>query len=226
MSYKHLMAATVAVALATSGLLWAQPGLSPAAPEPTPPPSSPTEADSVAADPGELAPQDMVMAADRLIGEIGDARGAVVEVQSAAREDKDVLRSNCVDDKLAQLDQLLEIATAARADLAAMVAAGDREGRLHHYGLITVSQERAVLVQAEADACIGEEMRFEGDTDIDVTDPGLDDPTKYAPFKLADSPLLDDAVLDPTQAPWDDGYRGDQPVDIPIERPGYATPYR
>ena len=221
MSLKHVSAGLLALALTGGGLLWAQPGNSPATDDDDAAGSVADKGGAVqgSTDASELSQQEMTLEADRLIADIDTARSGVIEVQGAAREDKDMVRLNCVDDKLAQADELREIATVARSELAATVAAGDREGRLHQYSLITISHERAGAVREEANACIGEEMSFEGDNDIDVNDPGLDDPTKYAPFKLADSSLLDDAIDNPTEVPWDNG-------NVPIERPVYATPFR
>ncbi len=216
MSPKHISAALLALVFTGGGLLWAQPGGTPATADDA---AEEAPESTGSDDPAAMSPQDMTLGADRLIAGIDTARSGVLEVQAAAREEKDMVRLNCVDDKLAQVDKLREIATVARADLAAAVAAGDREGRLHQYNLVVISQERAGAVREESNACIGEEMSFDGDTDIDTNDPGLDDPTRYAPFKLADNPLLEDAVDNPAEAPWDNG-------NVPIERPGYATPFR
>lgn len=218
MSPKHVLAVAAAALVAGSGLLWAQPGQAPGGAQPGQPgaASAPdARADEQAAQ--AISPQEMIADAERLVGEIQGVRGEVVEIQSEARADEDMLRLNCIDDKLAQIDQLLVIVDAARADLATAMSAGDFEGRVHHYGLVTLSRGKATAVREEADACVGEEMRFPGDSDIDVDDPGIDDPTKYAPFNLADAPLLDEAVEDPAEPIWEE--------DVEIERPSYATPF-
>jgi hypothetical protein len=231
---KHVLAAAAAAVMAGSGLLWAQPGR---APEPAPqgqpaPAKAPAKAPDAAADVpdpdqpaempalkpvAELSPQEMVVDAERLIAEIRAVRAEVVTLQTDAREAKDVVRLNCIEDKLAQIDQLLLIADAARTELAAAVAAGDFEGRSHQHSLVVLSREKAQAVRQEADGCIGEEMRFPGNADIDVDDPGLDDPTKHPPFELADEPMLDEIVDDPAEPIWEE--------EIVIERPSYATPF-
>jgi hypothetical protein len=215
---KHVLAVAAAAMMAGSGLLWAQPGR---APEPAQPgaeggqPTQPTQTDEKAAQ--ALSPQEMIADGERLVGEIQGVRGEIVSIQSKAREDEDMVRLNCLDDKLAQIDQIVLIVDAARADLATAVSAGDFEGRVHHYSLVTLARAKATAVREEADACVGEEMRFPGDSDIDVDDPGIDDPTRYAPFDLADQPLLDEAVEDPAEPIWEE--------DVVIERPSYATPF-
>lgn len=196
--------------MAGTGLLWAQPGGAPAQQQP------PAQA---APEPParELSPQEMIADAERLAREIEAVRTEVVALQSEAREEKDMVRLDCIDDKLAQIDQLVRIVDAGRADLGAAVAAGDLEGRLHHHGLVIQARAKATAVRQDADGCIGEEMRFPGDADIDVTDPGLDDPTRHAPFDLADGPMLDKVVDEPAEPIWEE--------DFVIERPGYATPF-
>jgi hypothetical protein len=207
---RHVLAAAAAALMAGSGLLWAQPGRAPAEPAQ----SEPAEPAPAA---GELSPQEMIADAQRLANEIQLVRGEVVTLQTEAREEKDMIRLDCIDDKLAQFDQLLLIVEAARADLGAAVASGDLEGRLHHHGLVAQAREKATAVRQEADGCIGEEMRFPGNADVDVTDPGLDDPTRHAPFDLADKPMLDKVIDDPAEPIWEE--------DVVIERPGYATPF-
>lgn len=210
---RHVLAAAAAALMAGSGLLWAQPGRAPAEPAQ----SEPAEAAEPAQQAPELSPQEMIADAQRLANEIQLVRGEVVTLQTEAREEKDMIRLDCIDDKLAQFDQLLLIVEAARADLGAAVASGDLEGRLHHHGLVAQAREKATAVRQEADGCIGEEMRFPGNADVDVTDPGLDDPTRHAPFDLADKPMLDKVIDDPAEPIWEE--------DVVIERPGYATPF-
>jgi hypothetical protein len=208
MKSRHVLAAAAAALVAGSGLLWAQPG---GAPEQ----ATPGEPDSQQA--RELSPQEMIADAERLAGEIHGVRAEVVALQTEAREKKDMIRLDCIDDKLAQADQVMLIVDAARADLGVAVAAGDLAGRLHHHGLVIQAREKATAVRQEADGCIGEEMRFPGNANIDVTDPGLDDPTRHAPFDLADKPMLDRIVEEPAEPIWED--------DLVIERPGLATPF-
>jgi hypothetical protein len=210
---RHVLAATAAALMAGSGLLWAQPGRAPAEPAQ----SEPAEPAEPTSQVRELSPQEMIADAERLGGEIQLVRGEVVTLQTEAREEKDMIRLDCIDDKLAQIDQLLLIVEAARADLGAAVASGDLEGRLHHHGLVAQAREKATAVRQEADGCIGEEMRFPGNADVDVTDPGLDDPTRHAPFELADKPMLDKVIADPAEPIWEE--------EVVIERPGFATPF-
>lgn len=216
---RHVLAAAAAALMAGSGLLWAQPGRVPEqAPQTAPPEASPgPSSNAPAQQPRELSPQEMIADAERLAAEIHAVRAEVVALQTEAREKKDMIRLDCIDDKLAQLDQLGLIVDAARSDLGAAVASGDLEGRIHHHGLVTQAREKATAVRQEADGCIGEEMRFPGNADIDVTDPGLDDPTKHAPFELADKPMLDKVVAEPAEPIWEE--------DVVIERPGFATPF-
>lgn len=220
MSSKHILAAALALAVAGGGVLWAQPGRSPGAgAQALPDGGSGTDAGQAtpAGAQPEMSPQAMMTDAERLAAEIHGVRVEVLGLQTEAREDKDMVRLDCIDDKLAQLDQLIAITGAARIDLAAAVSAGDREGRVHHHELVTLAREKATAVREEAEACVGDEMRFPGDADVSMDDPGLDDPTRYPPFELADDPLLDEAVDDPSEPPWEE--------DVTIERPRYATPF-
>ncbi len=122
----------------------------------------------------------------------------IVELQQVARKQKDVIKLNCVNDKLLQVKKLLNIAEGGRTDMVESIAQQDSDSTQHHFSQITITKEKTDGLRSEAEGCIGEELVFLGPTEITVDDPGLaDDPTAEDPFN------------------WDDV----------IEPPAYASPF-
>jgi hypothetical protein len=147
----------------------------------------------------KLSADEMNSRATSNLQEMEGVQGRLTQLQSAARASRDIIKLNCVNDKLLQLKQLLNIADGARVNLQAAISGRDEAGRYHQFTVITVSTEKARSLRDEAEACVGEELVFQGRASIDVEAPDVsDDPTRTDPFALA---------------------------AFEIERPTYATPF-
>ena len=141
----------------------------------------------------------MNQAAAAALQEMEGAQTRLTSLQAAARQSRDIIKLNCVNDKLLQVKQLLNIADSARVSLAEAISSRNEGDRYHQYTVITVSSEKARALRDEAEACIGEELVFQGRATIDVDAPDIaDDPTRKDPFSLA---------------------------AFELERPTYATPF-
>lgn len=147
----------------------------------------------------KIDPAEMSSRASGSVAEMESIQGRLTQLQQQARESRDIIKLNCVNDKLLQVKQLLNIADSARASLGEAIAGHNEGDRYHQYTVITVSSEKARGLRDEAEACIGEELVFSGRASIDVDAPDIaDDPTRTDPFALA---------------------------SFDIERPSYATPF-
>lgn len=130
-----------------------------------------------------LTPQQMGEQADGLIAKMQESLRRGVELQKVARQQKDVIKLNCVNDKLLQIKQLLNIAESARTNLVEAIAQQDEADRYHHFGQITIASEKVQTLSDEAEACVGEEIVFLGPTEVTVDEPDIpDDPTGDDPF--------------------------------------------
>ena len=146
-----------------------------------------------------IAPEEMQTRAGALVGEMEATQTRLTGLQAQARDSRDIIKLNCVNDKLLQVKQLLNIADSARTSLSEAIAGRNDGDRYHQFTVITVSSEKARVLNDEAEACVGEEIVFRGRASIDVDAPDIaDDPTATDPFALA---------------------------SFGIERPTYATPY-
>lgn len=215
MRQRTLLSAIAASLLAGGGILYAQPGTTPAdPPQPTPAPApAPAPGDSPdlpdvslpAEKEVKLSPQEMSDNAEQLITQMEGFHRRTLELQAAAKQAKDVIKLNCVNENLLAVKQLLNIADEAKTNLTEAKIRGDRSEQVHQYSQITIANEKAEDAQDEAAACIGEELHFVGKNDLEVDGPAVrHDPT-------------DDDDLGETG--------GDDPYSTALEDPGYASPF-
>jgi hypothetical protein len=110
-----------------------------------------------------------------------------IQVQSEqAKADKDVIRLNCLLDKLTQVKVNGNIMDQALQSLQESVSRHDESAQLHEYTRITIINQKAQVLRTEADACVGAETNYVGPTKVVVeSPPGLtatvDQPAPAAP---------------------------------------------
>lgn len=103
-----------------------------------------------------------------------DARH-VQHLQQIARKEKDVIKLNCVNDKLVQVKPQMNIADSAELELE---SARDAD-RMAVFDSIAQAAENVRRLREEADQCIGEPITSGGDTSNSFSGPTMrDDPTK------------------------------------------------
>jgi len=121
-----------------------------------------------------------------------------VQVQSEqAKADKDVIRLNCLLDKLTQVKVNGNMMDQALQSLQERVSTRDEGAQLHEYTRITIINQKAQVLRNEADACVGSETSYVGRTKVMVeSPPGLnatvDQPAPAAPpVTVVDRPLVE-----------------------------------
>ena len=185
--FRKALAAIALGSFAVGGTLLAQP-----AGDDTPEVTAPIEKHA------NLTPAEMQATSETYLKDMQTVLVRIVELQQLARKQKDVIKLNCVNDKLLQVKQLLNIAEASRTDMVEAIAQQDNASTTHQFSQISIAKEKTEGLHNEAEGCIGEELVFLGPTEIEVDDPGIpDDPTAPEPFD------------------WDDV----------IEPPAYASPF-
>ncbi len=81
---------------------------------------------------------------ERILGQIEDAQ-----------KSKDILRLNCLNEKLGQLRGLLKVVQDAKLGLREAVARENADLEEHHFRKVAISQEQGQVIIAEAEACAG-----------------------------------------------------------------------
>jgi hypothetical protein len=124
----------------------------------------------------------------------------VTELQAMveqARKQKDIIRLNCVMDKLAQVKVSMNIGDEAMQKLQEAVTRNDDGASLHEYTRMTIVNQKVQVLQNDGQSCVGAELNYVGATRVEV-----------------EAPDLPEGVTDPSLEP------------PPLERPPAASTYR
>jgi hypothetical protein len=129
-------------------------------------------------------------------------QSAVFQIQAQseqAKRDKDVIRLNCLLDKLTQVKINGNMMDQSLQSLQEAVARRDEGTQLHQYTRVTIINQKAQVLRTEADACVGAETNYVGTTRVLVE----------TPAGIADAP--------------DDPPPSDPPIIVP---PPVASPFQ
>jgi hypothetical protein len=144
-----------------------------------------------------LTPQEMLGQSKEYFKSMNEVLKRITALQDQSKRQKDIIRLNCVTDKLVQGKINLTIAEQSMVALQESIARADEGGRAHEFTRLTIVNQKVTVLGAEAENCIGEDLSFVGATRVDVEiDPSL-------------------PQTDPTAPPT---------TVIDIERPGFASP--
>lgn len=107
-----------------------------------------------------------------------------------ARNSRDVVKLNCVNEKLTAIKGLLRISEIADVNLQEAVAKKESETATHEYTKVSIARTRVNQMRAEAEECIGQ-LAFRTDENLSVEvevpdDLPTDDPTTPTPLPDVD----------------------------------------
>lgn len=147
----------------------------------------------------KLSVGEMTARASALEAQTQDDLRHLLHLQTIARREKDVIKLNCINDKLVQMKAQLNIFGSQYASLNASL--GNNSDERHTiFASVSESADAIKRLRGEADVCAGE---------VDL---------KLESSALVDRPDLPD---DPTT--WDPNW---EPTPENIEPPGYASPFK
>jgi len=168
------------LSLLSAGTALAQPAAPPAAP-PAPAAGAPgPDVDVSVKQRANLSPQEMLGQGKDYSRVMNETLGHIQGLQETARRQKDIIKLNCVTDKLVQAKVNINIAEQAMTTLQESIARADEGGRTHEFTRLTIVNQKVLVLGTEAENCIGEDLSFVGSTRVDVEgDPGIPtiDPT-------------------------------------------------
>ena len=105
----------------------------------------------------------------------------VMQLQTKAKKDKDIVKLNCVNDKLTQVQGHLKVTDQSMGSLALDISKGDNTARQHEFTRVTILYQKVMTLGTEAEQCIGEDVSYVGATTVDLEiDPSIPptDPTQ------------------------------------------------
>lgn len=144
----------------------------PAAPEPGPALSKQVD----------LSPADQLGQAQSFLNRMETIRNSVRRSLEEARQQRDVVKTLCLNDKLNQIDVALRSANERKRSLELAAKRSDQDLANHEFTILNVLYQRTQQLDAEAKQCIGKEIGFVGESSVTVeVDPNMptEDPTEY-----------------------------------------------
>jgi hypothetical protein len=138
----------------------------------------------------QLTPQEELAQADAVLTRMDQASGTVRRQLERARTARDVVKSLCLNDKLSQIDVAARSAKDRQSALQAAAGRNDAELSNHEFTIMTVLKQRAEQLSAEANQCLGEEVAFVGQTQVQTeVNPNLPE-TETAGYPGGETPPL------------------------------------
>jgi hypothetical protein len=133
-----------------------------------------------------LTPAEMVNQSKDYFKGMAEVLKRIATLQDQAKREKDIIRLNCVTDKLVQARVNVNIAEQSMATMQESIARNDEGAETHEFTRITIVNQKVTVLGAEAENCIGEDLSFVGATRVDVeVDPNIpqyDPTTPGSPF--------------------------------------------
>lgn len=150
------------------------------------------------------APVEMVVDSEKAartrehIERMRDVLTAVLKFLEQAREERDVVKLNCVNEKLTSIKGLLKISEQADVSMQEALARRDGETAAHEFEKIAIARNKVEQLMAESESCVGELAVYSGDTSVEVVmgDVPQADPTRDI------VPPVDVVVRPPAASPF------------------------
>lgn len=111
-----------------------------------------------------LTPAEQLSEGTKHLARMEASGTGVRKMLADARQQRDVVKTLCINDKVSQVDVAIRSAKERQSQLSDAAKRNDADLSNHHYTIITVLRQRAEQLVAEANQCIGEEAAFVGDT--------------------------------------------------------------
>ena len=128
-----------------------------------------------------VAPGERETRARRTVDQMKQLAGQVDKLAQQARSEKDIVKLNCVNEKVNQVRGLLKVTEQSEADIKEANARREDEQAQHAFTKVGIAGKKVAQLRQDAEQCIGQLAYFNDEkTQVDVEiPPGLpsDDPT-------------------------------------------------
>lgn len=164
----------------------------------TQPPASSTEMRTQHT--AQLSGADQLREATTVVNGMNDGRRTVSDLLDRARQERDIIKVNCLNDKLTQIDVALRSAREHQELLQTAVSINNDGQRNHEFQLMNIYGSRTSVLLLEARQCLGEDTgTFDHDTRLTVVvsqNIASQDTTTLTPdMLLPDRPLVSSPVM-------------------------------
>lgn len=123
----------------------------------------------------------------------------VLKSLEEARKEKDVVKLNCVNEKLTQIKGLLRVAEQSDIALQEDVAKADQDSAQHEYAKVSIAKQRAEQLRADAEQCIGQLAYVVDERTVVTVETPEDLPDAVTSPPVFTSVAVNPPALSPTQ---------------------------
>jgi len=109
--------------------------------------------------------------ADQVVNEMKAMLRDVFDLLEEAQQKKDVVKINCLREKVTAIKGLLRISEQSAVNLQQKYAEKDEEGVQHEFVKVTIAKQKVEQLHAEAQTCAGEGAQYAGETETDTEEP-------------------------------------------------------
>lgn len=144
-------------------------------------------------------PKEMVGEAEALVAKLEGTRTTARRQLEAARQQRDVVKTLCLNDKLNQIDVAIRSARERRQALGFAVSRNDSQLATHEFTILMVLKQRGEQLASEANQCVGEEAGAAGGEAVvsSTVDPNV---SRHENPTVTNSPIIG-AVVVPAVTP-------------------------
>lgn len=146
--------------------------------------------------PSDVKDPDKLERSAKGLGTMRDALRDVLEKLEEARRTKDVVKLNCVNEKLTQIKGLLRISETADVALQEAVTRKDSTSAEHEYTKVMIANQKVVQLRSETEECIGQ-LAFRTDENLSVE---VEEPRDLPGGDPTRPPVPPDVILRPPPA--------------------------
>ncbi|MBC7793782.1 MAG: hypothetical protein H7Z43_08740 [Clostridia bacterium] len=115
-----------------------------------------------------LPPRELVSRSSAHLSRMRDVLKTVFKYLEEAREKRDVIKLNCVNEKLTAVKGLLKVSEQADVTMQEALARRDEEAGRYEYDKVSIARGRVDALLGESEACVGELSVYAGDTVVEV----------------------------------------------------------
>jgi hypothetical protein len=127
------------------------------------------------------SPAESLTLSKDMLTKMRDRLTRVKKLLAEARQQKDIIKINCVTDKMVQIQGHISVAEKSTEGLGEAVTRQDTAESEHQFSRVSIVHEKVLGLAAEAENCVGEDMNFVGEQRSELTiDPSIppEDPTE------------------------------------------------
>lgn len=147
-----------------------------------------------------LSPDEQKAEARTIVQSVSNLRGRISSMLDKARQEKDIIKINCLNDKLTQTDVTLRESQDHKDLLDTAIAINNENQRTHEFALLVIFRQRANNLEQLARQCVGDDPAvFSRATTVELRPNDRVSNNEQTEFReqpvIPDRPLLNSPVM-------------------------------